>query len=60
MKTKNDQHPTQYAIPDGEGLNALPIAFNHVIAKRALAQGSNLPLCRGLLRAVALTMTSER
>ena len=29
---KGDQQLTQYAIPDGEGFNALPIAFNTVIA----------------------------
>jgi hypothetical protein len=33
MKTKNDQRPTQYEIPDGEGFNALPIAFNPVVAR---------------------------
>jgi hypothetical protein len=34
MKTKNDQQPTQYAIPAGEGLNALPSVFNNVVASR--------------------------
>jgi len=29
MKTINDQQLTKYAIPDGEGLTALPIAFNN-------------------------------
>jgi hypothetical protein len=32
MKKINDQQLTKYAIPDGEGLTALPIAFNNVIA----------------------------
>jgi hypothetical protein len=29
MKTKIINDLTQYAIPDGEGFNALPIAFNN-------------------------------
>lgn len=34
MKTKKDFQTKKNAIPDGEGLNALPIAFvcKHVIA----------------------------
>jgi hypothetical protein len=27
MKTRNDQQLTKFAIPDGEGFNALPISF---------------------------------
>lgn len=34
MKTKNDQQITQYAIPTGEGLNALPSVFNSVAVSR--------------------------
>jgi len=33
MKNRNDQQLTQYEIPGGEGFNALPIAFNSVIAR---------------------------
>ena len=32
MKKINDQQLTKYAIPDGEGFTALPIAFKYVIA----------------------------
>jgi len=28
MKIQNDQQLTKYAIPDGEGFNALPIFFS--------------------------------
>jgi hypothetical protein len=42
MKTINDQQLTKYAIPDGEGFTALPIAFKYVIARRALARRGNL------------------
>lgn len=33
MKTITNQPLTQYAIPDGEGFTALPIAFVNVIAR---------------------------
>ena len=33
MKTKNQNLLTQYAIPDGEGSTALPIAFFNVIVR---------------------------
>jgi len=33
MSTKRQLQHSQYAIPDGEGFNALPIAFNPVIAR---------------------------
>ena len=32
MITKHQLQLTQNVIPDGEGFNALPIAFNYVIA----------------------------
>jgi hypothetical protein len=34
MKTKIINDLTQYAIPDGEGFNALPIAFLWYCVKR--------------------------
>ena len=44
MKTINDQQLTQYVIPDGEGLTALPIAFINVIA-RAIARSKLKIVC---------------
>jgi hypothetical protein len=35
MKHRNDQSNTKYAIPNGEGFNALPVSFNDVVASGA-------------------------
>jgi len=40
MKKKNDQSLTRYAIPDGEGFNALPIFFIYVSASSRRLSGS--------------------
>ena len=47
MKTINDQQLTKYTIPNGEGLTALPISFNYVVARRAsLASGASTGAAR--------------
>jgi hypothetical protein len=40
MKTKIINDLTQYAIPDGEGFNALPIVFIYVIARSGATKQS--------------------
>jgi hypothetical protein len=51
MKTRNDQQLTQYVIPDGEGLTALPISFFTVIARRVdtcmICQANHMHTCPG-------------
>jgi hypothetical protein len=46
MKIIIDQQLTKYAIPDGEGLTALPISFKYVIASARCEAISEL--ARGL------------
>ena len=59
MKTKTYQSTTYYVIPDGEGFTALPITFNHVIA-RAKPEAISSPNSRLLRSLQSLAMTLKR
>jgi hypothetical protein len=45
MKQKPDEQLSKKVIPDGEGFNALPIAFNSVIARNVRCDEA-IPLFR--------------